>query len=72
MSITTRSFSLVDPFFVSQLYSQIGKSLAPNMFEAILLQPMMWQLKRPSMCSFNHILMNGLINHHVMGWKKEI
>lgn len=41
MSITTRSFSLVDPFFVSQLYSQIGKSLAPNMFEAILLQPMM-------------------------------
>ena len=38
-----------------------GKSLAPNMFGAILLQPSMWRLKRPSMCNCSH--MTFLISH---------
>ena len=33
----------------------MGKSFAPNMIEVILPQSNIWQLKRSSMCSFNHI-----------------
>ena len=42
-------------------YIYKGKRLAPNQFGAIFLQPIMGQLKIPSMCSYNHMIF--LMNH---------
>ena len=47
--------------FLDQENAESGKSLAPNQFGAILLQSIMWQLKRSSMCNFSH--MTFLMSH---------
>ena len=40
---------------------QFGQSLASNIFGIVLLQLIVWRLKRPFICSFSYMVF--LINH---------